>query len=84
MNKFVIIALSSISICAGQVYAFDEIDYEPCINGSVSSTGFFLTQALEDEALRNAIRDAETKKTATRTITENEMLKVRAVENSAR
>ncbi len=29
----------------------DNLDLEPCINGEVSSTGLFATQALEDEAI---------------------------------
>lgn len=43
----------------------DNLDLEPCINGAVSSTGRFATQALEDEAIALAgdprIHSAHTK-----------------------
>jgi len=38
----------------------EALDLEPCINGGVSSTGLYVSQALEDEAVARAEEPADT------------------------
>ena len=47
---------------AAAVAADQDLDLEPCINGGVSATGMYETQALEDAASRDILKPSMTTK----------------------
>ena len=49
----ILLTCSFISL-ASDLSPDDDIDLEPCMNGGVSATGLYETQALEDAASNNA------------------------------
>jgi len=48
MNKSITLCAILMVSMAGQAGASDSLELEPCINGAVSSTGLFTSQAEED------------------------------------
>jgi len=52
MKKIALIFLVTASLSFVQAHAEDSLDLEPCINGAVSASGEYPTQAQEDQALQ--------------------------------
>ena len=50
MKPIMLVSLIAASLSMGQVFAEDALDIEPAINGEVSASGLYATQAEEDEA----------------------------------
>jgi len=48
MNRSITVCAIFMVLTAGQAGASDSLELEPCINGSVSSSGLFTSQAEED------------------------------------
>lgn len=83
MNKLACVALLGATVSMGNVYAYGKLELEPCMNGGVSSTGMYPTQALEDKARRVAHQNAAHKKAAAGPVTTKESVKEHAVKTSA-
>lgn len=53
MKQTILAMLVGYSVFSNPVYAVDDNNLEPCINGEVSATGLFETQEAEDRYFRN-------------------------------
>ncbi len=60
MNRLVTSALTmSLLLGVGTLYATDSLDLEPCMNGDVSASGTFPSQAAEDRHHFYAVAEQE-------------------------
>lgn len=50
MKNLMLISLIAASLTTGQVFAENSLELEPSINGEVSASGLYASQAEEDEA----------------------------------
>jgi hypothetical protein len=55
MNATRMAVLTASILITASVWATDERSLDPCVNGEVSATGSYITQALEDRALQDAL-----------------------------
>ncbi len=51
MKKLAMISLMAVAFGSGQAFAEEDLGLEPCVNGEVSASGLYVTQAEENRAL---------------------------------
>ncbi|MCP4284420.1 MAG: hypothetical protein GY792_08220 [Gammaproteobacteria bacterium] len=83
MIRLLFFPLLLVSISSGLVHAADEHELEPCINGSVSASGMYATQELEDQARKLDTSKATVKKGSVIAETEPDRKRIRGIKSLA-